>query len=165
MPSEERINRREQNIPVTFLPTKAQWRFLNVFLAPDGPVTISGCARTASINRRTVYDWFEDERFRLWFYSECDKQAKTERELMWRNARRLAIAGSPEHIKLVAAKAGELIGAGSNDHMRAGPTAVFINVPRPKAVEADAVEQLQAAPVDAAVVTDVVTDDTHISHS
>ena len=128
------LTRREQglkDIPVVFIPTKAQWRFLNVFLAPDGPDSIRKCAERACVNRRTVYDWQQDDRFKQWFHDQCEKQAKTERELMWRNARKLAIAGSPEHIKLVAQKAGELIPAGANDRRPIGPLGVFINVPRP----------------------------------
>jgi hypothetical protein len=120
--------------PIHFIPTKAQWRFLDVFTSPDGPNTIKGCAERAAVNRRTVYDWFEDQRFCAWFYGHCDRRGKPERELMWRNTRKLAAAGSPEHIKLVAMKAGELIGTGTNDRMlQPASLGVFINVPRPPA--------------------------------
>ena len=148
------LTRREQglkDIPVVFLPTKAQWRFLNVFLAPDGPDSIAKCAAKACVNRRTVYDWQQDPRFKEWFHDQCEKQAKTERELMWRNARKLAIAGSPEHIKLVAQKAGELIHAGANDRRPIGPLGVFINVPRPDAPQLTTGEQ-DAGEVDAETV-------------
>jgi hypothetical protein len=154
------LTRREQgleHIPVTFIPTPAQWRFLQAFLTPDGPNTIKGCAQHANVNRRTVYDWFEDERFRLWFYGECDKQAKTERELMWRNARKLAIAGSPEHIKLVAMKSGEILGPGTNDHMHPPTTAVFINVPRPPLDSTPTPALPEAQQLDSPIDTELVT--------
>jgi len=153
-----------QQIQRTFVPTKQQLQFLQVFLSPDGPNTITKCANIACVARRTVYHWFQNEDFRQWFHAECSRQSATERELMWRNARRLAIAGSPEHIKLVAMKAGELIHAGSNDPQFRPNTAVFINVPRPELAPAD-VEQLPAGDLDqvtdavdaASVVTPVVT--------
>lgn len=126
----------QQDTDRPFIPNRQMLQFLNVFLSPDGPNTIRGCAERASVPRRTVYNWFESDAFRAWFHDQCSRCGATERELMWRNARRLAIAGSPEHIKLVAMKAGELIHPGANEHMRPAPTAVFINVPRPPSLPA-----------------------------
>ena len=145
-----------------FIPTKQQMRFVHVFLSPDGPDTITGCAKLASVNRRTVYDWLEDRQFRQWFHEQCNRQGAAERELMWRNARKLAIAGSPEHIKLVAMKAGELIQPGTNDHARfPGSPAVFINVPRPRLLDPGTPDPPEPAgarelvAVDAQVVTEL----------
>jgi len=86
--------------------------------------------------------------------------------LVKRTTWKLAIAGSPEHIKLVMAWAGINV-SGSQDHNRPPAMGVFINVPRPPpeleggmptvaALDAEHVRILEAAD-DGSVAAQVVT--------
>jgi len=139
--SAETLSRREQNIPITFVPTQAQWRYLRAYLDPHNVGSIRDCARRASVNRRTVYDWLEDERFCSWFHEQTRRQFLHQLPAMWAKCIELACQGSPEHIKLIAMRTGELSGPGTHDHNRVPPpaaaTAVFINVPRPQLLQDD----------------------------
>ena len=134
--SAETLSRREQNIPITFIPTQAQWRYLRAYLDPSKTgASITDCARRANVNRRTVYDWLEDERFCSWFHEHTRRLFTHCLPAMWQKCIELACQGSPEHIKLIALRTGELSGPGTNDHGRSGPptaAAVFINIPRPE---------------------------------
>lgn len=144
-------------LPLTFVPTAAQWRYLRAYLEPNGAPTIRGCAARANVNWRTVYDWLADERFRDWFTAETRRVFTHQLPAMWSKCMELACAGSPEHIKLIALRTGELIGPGTNDHARPSTTAVFINVPRPRALDPEDRAALPEAQHTTTIDTQVVT--------
>lgn len=133
MPSAEHP-RGDTSHPIEFVPTPAQWRYLREYLAADGPSSIKEIAARASVNWRTIYDWKADDRFVAWFNDECRRHFLHLTPLVHRVLAKYALAGSPEHIKLYMQWAG--IRAGSDDQPSRPSTAVFINVPRPKPIEA-----------------------------
>ena len=118
-------------LPLTFIPTPAQWRYLRAYLDPNNSGAIKHCAQRANVNWRTVYDWLADERFRQWFTEETRRVFTHRLPAMWSKCLDLAAEGSPEHIRLIAMRTGELIQPGSHDQRQLPATAVFINVPRP----------------------------------
>jgi hypothetical protein len=88
-----------------------------------------------------VYRWMDDPQFCAWFTDQCERLFRHHVPAMWQKCLELAIAGSPEHIKLIAMRTGELrtetqgVGAA-----QAGITQVFVNVPRPPRERDDDIE-------------------------
>lgn len=145
-----------------FVPTPAQLRYLATWLDPAGPDTITQLAAAARVNRRTVYDWLEDPRFCLWFTTHVERVFLADRLRMWKRCLELAIKGSPDHIKLVAQRAGELRPEfPGNNSDRTGGMQVFINVPRPRPQLDQATEQLDTIDVMPAVLPVVTSSEEH----
>lgn len=133
-----------------FIPTHAQLKYLSKWLDPDAPDTITGLAKFAGVNRRSVYDWFEDPKFCLWFTERVERVFLADKHRMWRRCIELACRGSVDHIKLVAQRAGELRPEfPGNNETRSGSIQVFLNVPRPHhelAQAADAADVIDVGP-------------------
>jgi Helix-turn-helix of insertion element transposase len=122
-----------------FLPSLAQQRYLAAWLDPNSPHSILGLAKLVKVNRRTVYDWLDDQRFCTWFAAAAERFFQANKHTMWKKCLELAIEGSPDHIKLIAQRSGELrpdVQSVNGD--RPGALQIFLNVPRPN--------QLQPAP-------------------
>lgn len=110
-------------------------RFLAAALDLDTPNTLTAQAKAAQVNRRTLYDWFERPEFMAWFNQERERLLRRYYDRALLRAGQLAEQGSPDHLKLLMAKFGDLrhgsYGDGDTDHGRP-QTAVYINVPRPE---------------------------------
>lgn len=126
--------RGDTSHPVQFVPTHAQWRYLRAYLEPTSTGVIRHVAAKANVNWRTVYDWLADDRFRDWFTTETRRLFLHRLPKIWDKCAELAEQGSPEHIKLIGMRTGELIHAGTFDQRVPAAMGVFINVPRPEAL-------------------------------
>jgi hypothetical protein len=113
-----------------FVPSQQQLRYLRAYLDPATPANIKAVAAAAHVNRRNIYRWFDDAEFCAWFKEQCERLLQHRIPRMWMRCIELAEQGSPEHIKLVAMKTGELRQDAPNGR-GPGMAAVFINVPRP----------------------------------
>jgi hypothetical protein len=139
----------------TFVPTQQQLRYLRSYLNPAVPGNIKAVAEDAGVNRRNVYRWLDDPAFCAWFAEQCNRVFMHRVPAMWQKCIELATAGSPEHIKLVAARTGELRQAADNGRGN-GIQQVFINVPRP-----DSEEHGYVVDVGPAVLPAPASDDEH----
>jgi len=113
-----------------FVPNQQQLRYLRAYLDPSTPANIKAVAEAARVNRRNIYRWLDDPNFCEWFAAQCQRVFMHRVPAMWQKCIELASAGSPEHIKLVALRTGELR-PGAENGRGAGISQVFINVPRP----------------------------------
>jgi hypothetical protein len=145
-----------------FVPTPAQWRYLRAYLDPDSSGAIKHCAARANVNWRTVYDWLADDRFREWFTDETRRVFSHRLPAMWAKCMDLACSGSPDHIRLIALRTGELLNAGSPDQRSPAHTAVFINVPRPQQLDTAQPAALPEASLPTAIDTELVTPETQL---
>jgi hypothetical protein len=153
--SQRDTSRGDTSHPAEFIPTQAQWRYLREFLVHDGPNNLRAIAQRANVNVRTVYDWRRDERFVQWFNDECAREFSHGLRLVQRTLWRLAIAGSPEHIKLAMQWAG-ISNAGTHDPARSTTySGVFINVPRPDPAQLAALDAQLALPAERVVATEL----------
>jgi len=126
--------------PALFIPTQQQIRYLRAYLDPNTQANITSIAEIARVNRRTVYKWLEQPAFCIWFKEQCESLFRHRVPKMWAKCLELAEAGSPDHIKLIAQRGGELQieAQGTGRDGRAGITQVFLNVPRPQLVAHEA---------------------------
>lgn len=122
-----------------FAPHPQHWSYLRAFLDPAIPHNIKAICQAARINRRNVYRWLQDPAFCRWFSEQCDSLFRHRLHGMWQKCLDLAIQGSPEHIKLIAMKAGDLLQEAPNGR-GPGLAQVFINVPRPPREPEDAID-------------------------
>jgi hypothetical protein len=120
-----------------FRPNAQQIRYLEKFMDPElKPWNIKTVAAAARVHRRQVYRWMENPQFCAWFKEETDRVFRHALPKMWARCMELAIQGSPEHIKLIGLRTGELRAeAQSVNGERASITNVFVNVPRPHQLE------------------------------
>lgn len=114
-----------------FIPTAQQMRYLAACLDPR-LATLDAMATAARINRVTIWRWRQDARFVDWLTQQIARGFGLKYHLALDRALDLAIQGSPEHLKLLMGKFGDLRHAGDDDS-RNGPqqVAIHINVPRP----------------------------------
>jgi hypothetical protein len=94
--------------PRAFIPNQQQLRYLRAYLDPATPANIKAVAETAKVNRRNIYRWLDDPAFCAWFAEQCERLFRHHVPAMWQKCLELAMAGSPEHIKLIAMRTGEL---------------------------------------------------------
>jgi hypothetical protein len=113
-----------------FLPNPGQIRYAKAYLDPANPGNIKAIAAAAGVHRRSVYTWMQDPEFCLWLKEQAERVITHHLPIMWQRCLELAIQGSPEHIKLIALRSGELRQDAPNGR---GPgVQVFLNVPRPR---------------------------------
>ena len=119
-------------------PTPAQRRYVEAWLDPAVPKTISAVCHASGVPRRTAYNWRAIPGFMAWF----DHQLKLATDHLWfpilQRCAQLALQGSVEHAKLLAAIRGELTSADSPAQRGTAGVQVIIGVPRPDFARLDA---------------------------
>jgi hypothetical protein len=122
-----------------FIPNQQRLRYLRAYLDPATPCNIKAVAEAARVNRRTVYKWLDDPQFCTWFADQCNSLFRHRTHAMWQKCLDLALQSSPEHIKLIAMRTGE-VREGAANGRGDGISAVFINVPRAPREPDEAIE-------------------------
>jgi hypothetical protein len=112
------------------VPNQQQLRYLRAYLDPSTPANIKAVAEAAAVNRRNIYRWLDEPQFCGWFAEQCQRVFMHRLPAMWQKCLELATEGSPEHIKLIALRTGELRQDAPNGR-GTGIQSVFINVPAP----------------------------------
>ena len=110
-----------------FRPSRHQQIYLEAWLNPHAPKTISAICRHTGIPRRTVQDWLRSAAFVSWFNGALERHT----DILWQpvllKIAELALQGSIEHAKLLAqVRRGLRPFRGSGNAMT-----VIIGVPRP----------------------------------
>lgn len=115
-----------------FQPSPQQLRYL-VCAADANNHGFEAIAKAARINRVTAWRWRQDTAFTEWFQREVLRAFGMKYALALDKAADLAMAGSPEHLKLLMVKMGDLRHGNDDGHSSGGQQiAVHINVPRPE---------------------------------
>jgi hypothetical protein len=118
--------------PDAFVPSTRMQRYLAACLDPS-LLTLEAIASAARINRVTVWKWKQDPAFVDWMTNQIQRTYGLKYSIALDRALNLAMQGSPEHLKLLMAKFGDLRSLehdGSSNQRQ--QIAVHINVPRPQ---------------------------------
>ena len=112
-----------------FRPSPYQQAYLEAWLDPQAPRTISGISRHIDVPRRTIQSWLAIDDFVRWFNGEIERHTCA----LWRpvllKVTELALKGSIEHIKLLAQIRGAIRPV-DNGADRTG-LMVVVGIPRP----------------------------------
>lgn len=105
-----------------------QQAYLEAWLDPQAPKTISGIARHIDVPRRTIHSWLAIDDFVRWFNGEIERHTCA----LWRpvllKVTELALQGSIEHIKLLAQIRGAI--RNERDDVVAGDVRVLFGIRR-----------------------------------
>lgn len=105
--------------------------------------TLEAIAKAAHVNRTTAWRWHQQPDFTAWVQDQLQKTFGLKYTIALHRALDLAIQGSPEHMKLLMLKFGDLKASaeydGRSNHQQ--HIAVMINVPRPDQLQAHTLAQ------------------------
>lgn len=122
-----KVNKHTHKSASAFRPSKRQVAYLQAWLDPQAPKTISGIARHIDVPRRTVSHWLAQDQFMTWFNAELERET----DHLWRplllKTANLAMQGSVEHAKLLALIRGAIR---QDDGPQRGGVTVIVGVPR-----------------------------------
>jgi hypothetical protein len=113
----------------SFTPSRLQRRYLEVWLDPTQPKTVTAIAKELGITRRSICYWFADLGFKGWFEAEVDAATRHVWQAALLRCSQLALGGSAEHFKLLAQIRGVLGRENGVDQARS--ITVALGVPRP----------------------------------
>ena len=128
-----RIPARQHDTP--FCPSRPQQAYLEVWLDPQAPKTISGISRHINVPRRTIQHWLTRDGFVVWFNHQVERHTGA----LWLPALHkltlLALEGSIAHLTLLARIRG-VLHPDAPDNAGQGLT-VVIGIPRPSEAPVD----------------------------
>lgn len=120
--------RRSRPAQAPFRPSRPQQAYLEAWLDPQAPKTISGIATHIAVPRRTVHHWLANDDFVAWFNAEIQQHTEHRWAPVLLKVAQLALQGSIDHVRLLAQIRGAI-------RLRENPAAdgltVVVGVPRP----------------------------------
>lgn len=110
-------------------PTRKQVAYLECWLDPSKPKSISAICREVGISRSNLRQWRKGGAFEEWFNKQCEQETNHLWQPLLARLAQLAMQGSVEHAKLLALIRGE-IRSNEQPAQRAGGLTVVLAVPR-----------------------------------
>lgn len=118
-----------------FTPTRAQQAYLEAWLDPQTPKSITGICRHLDLPRRTAHNWLADHHgFVPWFDGELQRHTDHLWQPILMKVAQLALQGSIEHAKLFAQVRGALR---QPEQFASSNITVLVGIPRPGADAGD----------------------------
>jgi hypothetical protein len=139
MPTQGRMSARQLLLtldmptPRTFRASRAQRSYVEAWLDPQAPKTISGICRHLGLPRRTVYNWLADDQgFVTWFNHGVERNTDGLWQPILLKVAQLAVQGSIEHARLFAQVRGALR---QLEQSALSNITVLVGIPRPGAAD------------------------------
>jgi hypothetical protein len=95
-----RVHARRADTP--FCPSRSQQAYLEAWLDPQAPKTISGISTHIDVSRRAIQGWLKNDAFVAWFNAEIERHTDNLWQPVLLKLTALALEGSIEHMTLLA---------------------------------------------------------------